>query len=183
VNGTTFVFAGRLVPAKDLSVAIAALRHVPTARLVIVGDGPERGRLEALIAEAGLDGRAVLMGALPRSEAIDWLRAGDAAVLSSAWENFPHAAVEAIAAGTPVLATAVGGVPEVIQTGVNGILVPPGDERALADAMRSVTTDAELLPRLRSGAARTAERYDAERIYEAIERELVRAAAPDSSLR
>jgi glycosyltransferase involved in cell wall biosynthesis len=179
VNGATFVFAGRLVPAKHLPLAVAALRHVPGARLVIIGDGPERQRLKEVIMQAGLDGRVVLKGALPRSEAIEWLRAADAAVLSSAWENFPHAAVEALAVGTPVVATAVGGVPEVIETGVNGILVPRGDERALAEAMRSVTMDAELLARLRDGVAATVGRYGADRAYEAIERELLTAVRPD----
>jgi glycosyltransferase involved in cell wall biosynthesis len=179
IDRITFVFAGRLVPAKDLPLAVSALRHVPGASLVVIGDGPERERVNDCIADAGLEGRVVLKGALRRSEAIEWLRAADAAVLSSAYENFPHAAVEAIAVGTPVVATAVGGVPEVIETGVNGILVPPGDERALAEGMRAVTTDLELARALREGAAETAKRYDADRAYEAIERELVAAARWD----
>jgi glycosyltransferase involved in cell wall biosynthesis len=175
MNGTTFVFAGRLVAAKDLPLAVAAMLHVPDARLVIVGDGPERQRVADAIADAGLGTRVVLTGGLPRSEAIQWLRAADAAVLSSAWENLPHAAVEAIAVGTPVVATAVGGVPEVVETGVNGILVPPGDEHALANAMRSIATDAELAATLRRGALASAARYEPDRAYEAIERELVHA--------
>jgi glycosyltransferase involved in cell wall biosynthesis len=179
VSGPTLVFAGRLVPAKHLPLAISAVQHVPGARLVIIGDGPERQRLNEVIAHAGLAGRVVLKGALPRSEAIEWLRAADVALLSSAWENFPHAAVEALAAGTPVIATAVGGVPEVIETGVNGILVPPGDERALADAIRSVTMEGDLLARLRDGVAATVGRYGADRAYEAIESELGTAVRPD----
>jgi glycosyltransferase involved in cell wall biosynthesis len=179
LNGATFVFAGRLVPAKQLPLAVAALRHVAGARLVVIGDGPERQRLNEVIRQAGLDGRVVMTGALPRSEAIEWLGAADAALLSSAWENFPHAAVEALAAGTPVVATAVGGVPEVIESGVNGILVPPGDERALAEAMRSVTTDSELSARLRDGVAATIGRYGVDRAYEAIEHELLAAVRRD----
>jgi glycosyltransferase involved in cell wall biosynthesis len=175
--GATFVFVGRLVPAKQLELALSALQHVPEASLVIVGDGPERGTVADEIAKAGLDDRVTLMGALPRAEAIEWLAAADAAVLSSAWENFPHAAVEALATGTPLLATAVGGVPEVIHTGVNGILVPPGGEHELAAAMRSVARDAELLSRLRRGAAASAGRYSAERAYAAIERALHDAAS------
>jgi glycosyltransferase involved in cell wall biosynthesis len=175
IDGPTFVFAGRLVPAKQLPLAIGALRRVAAARLIVIGDGPERQRLDELVAQAGLQGRVVFKGAVPRSEAVVWLRAADAVVLSSAWENFPHAAVEAIAAGTPVVATAVGGVPEVIQSGVNGILVPPGDERALADAMQSVTADPQLSTRLRQGAAATAGDYEADRAYEAIERRLLAA--------
>jgi glycosyltransferase involved in cell wall biosynthesis len=175
INGTTFVFAGRLVAAKDLPLAVAAMRHVPEARLVIVGDGPERRRVADAIADAGVGSRVVLTGGLRRPEAVQWLRAADAAVLSSAWENLPHAAVEAIAVGTPVVATAVGGVPEVVETGVNGILVAPGDEHALADAMRSIVTDRQLSAKLREGAVASAARYEPDRAYEAIERRLAQA--------
>ena len=176
LTGVTFVFVGRLVPAKQLDLALAAIRHVPEASLVIVGDGPERRRLGDAVSTGGFGERVILKGALPRVQAVEWLRAADAAVLSSAWENFPHAAVEALAAGTPLLATAVGGVPEVIETGVNGILVQPGDERELADAMLELIRDPELLPRLRAGAAASVGRYRAERIYGAIERVLHEAA-------
>lgn len=182
MNGPTFVFVGRLVQAKNLPLALSAFRHVRGARLVIIGDGPEHGRLTELIAQAGLEGSVAMKGSLPRSEAIEWLCAADAALLASAYENFPHAAVEALAAGTPVVATAVGGVPEVIETGVNGILVPPGDERSLAAAMRSVTTDAALSAKLRDGVAATVGRYGADRAYAAIERELLAAARPSENL-
>ena len=64
------------------------------------------------------------------------LYAADAALLSSRWENFPHLVVEALAVGTPVIATAVGGVPEVVRDGENGLLVPAGDPDALAAAIR-----------------------------------------------
>ena len=72
------------------------------------------------------------------------MRAADASILPSDWENFPHAAVEALAAETPVIATAVGGVPEIVESGVNGILVPPRDPDALAAAMARVSEDDEL---------------------------------------
>jgi glycosyltransferase involved in cell wall biosynthesis len=174
---TTFVFVGRLVPAKHLELAVSALRGVPEASLVIVGDGPERASVVEAIARAGLGDRVALKGALARAEAIDWLRAADAAVLPSAWENFPHAAVEALATGTPLIATAVGGVPEVIETGVNGILVPPGGEVEFAAAMRSLAADPELRSKLRRGAAASAGRYSVKRAYSGIERMLEDAVA------
>jgi glycosyltransferase involved in cell wall biosynthesis len=179
IDRPTFVFAGRLVAAKNLQLAVSALARVPGARLILIGDGPERRRLQEVIARAGLHDRIALKSALPRGEVLEWLGAADAALLSSAWENFPHAAVEALAVGTPVVATAVGGVPEVIESGVNGIVVPAGDDSGLAQAMRSVMTDAALAARLRDGAMATAGRYGAERTYEAIERELVAAVRPD----
>ena len=99
--------------------------------------------------------------------------AGDASLLSSAWENFPHAVVEALAVGTPVVSTDVGGVSEVVEDGVNGALAPPGEPEELAAAIARVLGDAE---RLRTAAAPSVERYAAERIYERLERILAAAA-------
>jgi glycosyltransferase involved in cell wall biosynthesis len=175
LHSPTLVFAGRLVPAKNVGLAISALADVPSASLVIVGDGPERATLERLIADVGVGDRIRMVGALPRSETIEWLRAADAAVLPSDWENFPHTAVEALAAGTPMIATAVGGVPEIIETDVNGILIAAGDGPALSRAMASVTGDTELLERLRAGARSSADRYGRDVVFEALEAELVRA--------
>jgi glycosyltransferase involved in cell wall biosynthesis len=181
LEGPTFIFAGRLVPAKNLALAISALRLVPAASLVIVGDGPARRGLLEAIASSGVEDRVVLKGALPRSAALEWLRSGDAALLSSSWENHPHAAVEAIAAGTPVIATAVGGVPEIVRDGVNGLLVEPGDVQALARAMRSLVSDPDLLARLRHGAAVEAGRFSADRAFGDIERELELAAGAQAA--
>ncbi len=75
-----------------------------------------------------------------------------AAVLSSAWENLPHAAVEALSVGTPVVSTSVGGVPEVVFDGENGLLVPPNDPEALAAALRRVLNDDDLRERLAARA-------------------------------
>ena len=105
------------------------------------------------------------------------MRAADASILPSDWENFPHAAVEALAAETPVIATAVGGVPEIVQSGVNGILVPPRDPDALAAAMARVSEDDALRANLRAGALRASERYRKDVVYGTIEAELGRAVA------
>ena len=78
-------------------------------------------------ASSGLDGRIRFLGPLSRDEVLALFRRADAALLSSAWENFPHTLVEALAVGTPAIATSVGGVPEVVTHGENGLLVPPGE--------------------------------------------------------
>jgi glycosyltransferase involved in cell wall biosynthesis len=177
VNRPTLVFAGRIVPQKNLPLAIAALREAPEASLVIVGDGPERPAVESAVSEAGVGDRVRLVGAVPRASVSEWMRAADAVVLPSDWENFPHAAVEALSAGTPVVATSVGGVPEIVQHGVNGLLVPAGDAAALAEAMRTVTENAGSLSELRAGAAASGGRYVAEETFAQIELELARAVA------
>jgi glycosyltransferase involved in cell wall biosynthesis len=164
------------VPQKNLPLAVTALRDVPEASLVVIGEGSEQAAVARAAADAGVEERVALKGPLPRASVLEWLRAADAAVLPSDWENFPHAAVEALAVGTPVIATAVGGVPEILEDGVNGLLVPPGDLAALTAAMRSMTADHDLLERLRDGATAASGRFTQEASFEALERELERAA-------
>ena len=171
-----FVFVGRLTAQKALPLALDALVEVPSARLVIVGDGPERAALERRVAELGLEERVTFDGALPRDEVLRRVAGARAALLPSAWENLPHAAVEALAVGTPVVATAVGGVPEVVHDDENGVLVPPGDPRALADALRRVLEDDALRERLAAGARPSVAAIGRDAIYSRLEAILAEAA-------
>jgi glycosyltransferase involved in cell wall biosynthesis len=126
---------GRMVPQKDhhtLLLAFDRLRSTPV-RLVLVGDGPLRAALEQVATGAGLSDRVLFLG--ERDDVVDLLSAADALVLSSAWEGMPNVVMEALAAGVPVVATAVGGLPELVASGESGWLVPPGDVGALAAAM------------------------------------------------
>ncbi len=147
----TLAFAGRLTAPKDLGVALAAVAACDGVTLRLAGEGDERAALEARAAELGLDSRVEFLGALGRDEVLALFRGADAAILSSAWENFPHTVVEALAVGTPVIATAVGGVPEIVRDGENGLLVPPGDPAALAAAIRRFFAEPELRARLALG--------------------------------
>ena len=173
----TFVFAGRLTAQKGLPSALEAVARVPDASLVLVGDGPERESLEQLAAELEIDGRVRFLGARPREETVRLLAGAFAALLPSAWENLPHAAVEALAVGTPVLATAVGGVPEVVRDDENGLLVPKGDVEALAGAMRRLLGDHELRDRLAAEAAPSVESLSRDAVYGRLEELLLEAAA------
>jgi glycosyltransferase involved in cell wall biosynthesis len=152
-SGTLLAFAGRLTEQKDVDTLLAAMRGLPDATLVLLGDGPERSRLERLAQEYGLGERTRFLGAGEREDVLRLSRAADAVVLSSTWENLPHTVVEALSVGTPVVATAVGGVPEVVEDGVNGLLVPPGDVEALAEALRRLVEEAGLRDRLAAAAA------------------------------
>jgi glycosyltransferase involved in cell wall biosynthesis len=176
-RGPTLAFAGRLMAAKALDVALAALALVPEASLVIVGDGPDRAALERQRDLLGLGERVRFLGGLPRDSVLRVFRAADAVVLSSRWENFPHVVVEALAVGTPVVASAVGGVPEVVRDGENGLLVPAGDAEALAAAIRRLLGDDELRQRLAAAAAPSVESYSTERLFGQIVAELEEAAA------
>ena len=172
----TFVFVGRLTRQKALGTAIDAVAQVPEARLVLVGDGPERGRLEGLAAGSSTAGRIEFRGSRSRDDALRTVAGAEAALLSSDWENLPHAAVEALAVGVPVVSTAVGGVPEVVRDGENGLLVPPGRPDELAAAMRRVLLEEGLRDRLAAAAKPSVAAISSEAIYGRIESLLAAAA-------
>jgi len=169
------VFAGRLTRQKAMHVALDALAYVPAARLTVIGDGPDRDRLERHARGAGLNGRVRFVGSLPRNEVLDALAGAEATILSSDWENFPHAAVESLAVGTPLVATAVGGVGEIVVDGVNGLLVPPGSPEAFGHALERLLGSPELRARLSDGARASVVELGADRIYGRIE-QLLEAA-------
>ncbi len=177
LDGDVLVFAGRLGPQKAVGVLLDALGRISDVTLVIAGDGPERPALERRVLELGLDARVRFLGSVPRETVLRLFRAADASVLASAWENFPHTVVEALAVGCPVIATAVGGVPEVVRDGENGLLVPPGEPGALADAIERFFGDASLRERLHGAAARSVDGYSEEAVFTAIEAELRKAVA------
>jgi glycogen synthase len=148
VEGPLLAFAGRLTAAKQLDVALAAVRDLPVT-LLVAGDGELRGELEA-----SAPANVRFLGAQSRARVLELFAAADLVVLSSAWENFPHALVEALALGTPVVATAVGGVPEIVRDGENGVLVPPGDPAAFAAAIGRALGDESLRANAKGSVAR-----------------------------
>ena len=176
LEGHVLAFAGRLGPQKALGVALEAVAAVPEVALVVAGDGPDRAALEARASELGLEGRARFLGSLSREQVLRLFRASDASVLPSAWENFPHTVVEALAVGCPVIATSVGGVPEVVRDGENGLLVPPHDAAALGAAIRQFFEDDELRAQLAEAASASVAGYTEEAAFTRIEEELARAA-------
>lgn len=167
-DGPTLAFAGRLTPQKSLDVGIEAARRAGVA-LAIAGDGPDRAALERL-------GHARFLGPQPRQRVLELFRAADASLLSSSWENFPHTVVEALAVGTPVIATRTGGVAEVVHDGENGLVVEPGDVGALVEAIERFVGDAALAERLRAAAAPSVAGYAADSVYSKLEQILAEAA-------
>jgi len=158
-----FVTVARLDPRKNQALAIrafaAARDGLGPAHLLLAGEGRAevRAGLEALAARLGIGDRVRLLGR--RTDVPDLLGAADAFVLPSEFEGNPLTVMEAMAAGLPVVATAVGGVPELVQDGASGLLVPPGDEAALGSALRALATD----PDRRAAMGRTGQRHARER--------------------
>ncbi len=181
VVGPTLAFAGRLTAQKALGDALEALAAVDGVTLLIAGDGDQRAPLERRVAGLGLGDRVRFLGPLPRDRVVALFRAADASILSSSWENFPHTVVEALAVGTPVLATAVGGVAEVVRDGENGLLVAAGDVGGLAASIRRFFADEELRERLRTAAAPSIAAYAPEKVFARLEETLASVARTDGS--
>jgi glycosyltransferase involved in cell wall biosynthesis len=127
--------------ALDVLVRAAQLLalRVPGARIVIAGHGPEEHPLRALISELGLEDTVLLIG--PRDDVPDVLAALDVAVCCSRYEGAPLSVMEYMAAGLPVVATNVGGLPDLIEDGTHGSIVPPEDPEALAAALAALAGD------------------------------------------
>ena len=177
LNGATLAFAGRLTAQKSLGRALEAVAAADGVRFVIAGEGPDRRSLEGRARELGIADRVSFLGAQPRERIVELFHAADATILSSSWENFPHTVVEALAVGTPVLAMETGGVAEVVQDGVNGLVVPQGDTAALAEAVRRYFADEDLRERLRAAAASSVAAYAPERVFGELEATLRRVTA------
>lgn len=170
------VTAARLAPQKSLDVMLHALAllSVPST-LAVLGVGPMEGELRALAARLDLDRRVRWLGF--RDDIADHLAAADLFALSSIWEGVPLAAMEAIQLGTPIVATAVGGMPELVTDGRSGRLVEHGVPRSLADAMREVLTDDDLREAYVANARTDLERnFSTERMLDRLRRSYVGAA-------
>lgn len=176
--GSGLVYVGRLSQEKGVDCAIRSWgalcsegRIPARATLEIVGDGPDRQALEMLAHEVAA-GRVTFHGRVSKARVSELVRAACATVAASTWyENQPLAVLESFAAGVPVIATRLGGLPEIVHDGVTGWLFERGDDRALKKALEEAVTQ-PARSRSRGAAARRVaeERFDAHRHVEAIER-------------
>jgi glycosyltransferase involved in cell wall biosynthesis len=153
IGADEFVFGTAVVLSKQKGITylIEAARRVvaarPDVRFVVAGDGPLRGDLERQAAEAGLGNRLLVLGF--RSDVPAVVSAFDSYVLPSLWEGLPLALIEALALGKPVVASSVGGNPEIVQDGVNGYLHPPGDVDALTAKLLAVAGNRDFVKAVR----------------------------------
>jgi colanic acid/amylovoran biosynthesis glycosyltransferase len=159
---------GRLVPAKGQYVLVAAIgrlvKSTPNLRLRLVGDGPDREGLERAIASANLGLHIVLEGSVNQDRIRDYYRRADIFVLASFAEGVPVVLMEAMAMEIPCVSTFVAGIPELIRNEIDGILVPPSDDQALAGAIKRLVADSALRRRLGVAARRRVmEKYNLDR--------------------
>ena len=161
----------RLCAQKDPETLLRAARLLaelrPDARLVVIGDGPLRPQVERRIDELGLRSHVTLLGR--QSDVAALLPAFDAFVLSSRWEGLPRVILEAMAVGVPVVSTDVGGIAEVVEDQVSGLLVPAGDHVALGNALFRVLREPGLGSRLAEAASTSLDEFDVGRMVERLE--------------
>jgi glycosyltransferase involved in cell wall biosynthesis len=164
------LFVGRLAPQKGVRtlVAAAGLLEDPSAQVLLVGDGPERPALEREAERIGLGDRLHFLGFVAHERLPAVLAHADLLVLPSLYEELGTVLLEAMQADLPIVASKTGGIPDVIEDGVNGLLVPPGEPELLARAIDRLLADRGLAYRLSEGARERGKDYDWEVLAERV---------------
>jgi glycosyltransferase involved in cell wall biosynthesis len=178
------IFVGRLHPQKHVDVLVRAAARIPGVSVVLVGDGPERPGLERLADRLRVTRRVHFLGFVPHERVAGLLCAADVLAMPSRYEELGTALLEGMQAGLPIVASATGGIPQVIEHGRTGLLVPPGDPEALTAAIVEILRDGALAARLGNAAAREAAKYDwshlARRVLHVYETALAGSREPSS---
>lgn len=162
------LFVGRLTNWKGVETLLLAARDLAGVQVAIAGDGPQLPALAALVHQLGIAPQVEFLGRLPRAGVRAEMRRAHALVLTSLYEGHPHVLLEAAAHGLPCVVSERGGNREVVEPGVNGLLVPAQDPPALRRALRSLLDDEDLRHRLATGAWARARGYGVTRSVEQI---------------
>ena len=145
------VTVGRLTPWKGVDKLIEVIAKIENVGLIVVGEGPERENLKQRAKRIGVSKRIYFAGQCSKEETLALIAAGDVFVLNSTYEGLPHVVLEAMSLGLPVVATAVGGTPEVVKEGYNGRLIPPSDTEYLYNVLLELISSPSELKRLAEG--------------------------------
>ena len=170
VGRPRILFVGRLAPQKGVRtlVAAAGLLEDPSVQVLLVGDGPERPALEREAERIGLGDRLHFLGFVAHDRLPAVLAHADLLVLPSLYEELGTVLLEAMQAGLPIVASKTGGIPDVIEDGVNGLLVPPGEPELLARAIDRLLADRGLAYRLSEGTRERGKDCDWEVLAERV---------------
>ncbi len=163
--GQHLVFVGRLAAVKGVAVLLNSIADLapkhPDLRLTLIGDGPERAGLETLSRNLGLQEQVTFAGARTQAEVAGTLKSADLFVLPSFAEGVPVVLMEAMASGLPVITTRIAGIPELVEDGVSGHLVPPGNQDELTKSIRVLLADPDARAAMgQAGRARIEAEFD-----------------------
>jgi len=167
-NGFTMITIGRLISLKKIDTLIRAIAELPNCRLIIVGDGPEEQNLKNITRELGINSRVIFTGRVPRKKALSYLKSADLFIQTSIHETFPHVILEAMQIGVPVIATKVGGITEIVDDAVTGLLVEPNNNEQLKEALELLIKGEELRNKLVNNAKEKVKKFSLNIMIEEI---------------
>lgn len=170
----TILFVGRLHPIKGIAYLIEAMNTIvkknPKARLLLIGNGEERQNLENLVKELDLAKYVNFIGKVPNEKVLEYMIASDVLVLPSLSEGFPLTILEAMACGLPIVATKVGGIPEIVKNGEGGFLVEPQNTAEISEKVLMFLENDELRERISQNNIIEAKKYSWEAVVERLEK-------------
>jgi glycosyltransferase involved in cell wall biosynthesis len=172
------VYVGRLVVHKRVDLLIHAIAQLDAVELDVIGDGPDRERLQGAVRARGCIDRVRFLGSMDHGTVMSLWGRYHCLVTIASYEGLPHTAIEALASGVPVVASAAGGTPEAVQDGVNGLLVDPATSDTVEAALARLRDDPDLLDQLRTGAQASASELSLPRMIDRLESELGNVAFP-----
>lgn len=168
------LFVGSLYPVKGVQYLIMAmgkiLEEIPNARLILVGDGGDRRRLESLSLKMGIQKSVQFVGKVPHQEVQKYMLQADVFVLPSLSEGFPNVILEAMACGLPIVASRIGGIPDILTTNVNGYLVEVKDTEALANKILLLLKDVALRKKMSDNNKHLVKKYSWDNVIFELER-------------
>ena len=170
------VTVARLTSWKRIDGIIEAIAQTENVGLIVVGDGPERKRLDQIVQALKITDRVYFAGKRSKEEALALMAAADVFVLNSTYEGLPHVVLEAMSLGLPVVATEIGGTPEVVENETNGLLIPSSEKEKLKKAILKLLSHPAELRRLSAGAKNTSKRFSFGRMVEETEMVLTEVA-------
>jgi len=173
-HGKCILSVGRLESVKGVQYLIRAMKRVhdniPDARLIIIGNGQERAMLEALSIQLGIQKNVQFVGKVPHEKVLSFMQQADVFVLPSLSEGFPMVIIEALACGLPVVASGVGGVPEIITNEANGYLVKAKDTESIADNILLLLQDEKLRKKISDNNKQLVKKYTWENVITRLEK-------------
>lgn len=171
INGNIVLSVGRLVPWKGFRMLIKIMPQLLATnqffRLVIVGEGPDKKQLQAMIKNLNLERQVILAGAQSPDKLATFIAGADIFILNTGYEGFSHQILEVMLAGVPIITTPVGGNLEVMEQGENGLMIRYNDEQNLVEAIKTLWSHAELQEQFVASAKQTAAKFSVERMLKA----------------
>ncbi len=166
--GPTIITVGRLVPWKGFETLISVVdelkEEIKYLKLVIIGSGPDKYKLEKIVSKNHLFKNVLITGAMDRTNLFKYISAGDLFVLNTGYEGFSHQLLEVLALGVPIVTTNIGGNPEIIKDGENGLLVNYDDKEEIKSAIRKILNDREMVHKFIQNGKNSVKEFSLERM-------------------